>query len=816
MMMRRGMLLQGALRAASVWDCKLFSSSVVRQGCPAVEELPESVHVEESHEASAGPSDSNLQRSGIRNVVKKVKQYGRGGRPSVETNSKIELIQDPRMMKLFNLVKEGNFEELKAAHERLLKEGANSGEKGLDVYLYSRLMTQCVRQVGNETALPIFELMVQSGVTLNVVPYTIVIRALMDLADDEKFHHSGQQGLKEVAKSEALASKGLELLHEMRSRGIRPNELTYKPIMSWLPPRGRDAQFQELKEFMAVDGVPFTGVFKFYEIRLALKVGDLKKAERLYIQAKKENDNIASSLDAHFLSTFSQADRVDDLIDLLPKVLPVMNSDKGTASAFQCLGKHRRHEAALSFLTLLKKSGGSVEQLNRAFVGYILGSAKSNKLDETLKARSDVEEQCRIEAPPEVYNILIDACCKHGHVSRGLDLLDEMQQKGKKLSPYAFNPFICDFARWGMHEEAFEMKAAMGRLGVQPSVVTYSTLINCCVKLGDMERAYSLLAEMKTNGIEPNAHCYNPLIMGFGSQERLDRALEVLKEMLAAGVQPDSYTYSMLIFACSMVRNEDKAVELFEGMLQRGVQPNAAIYSAMASVFARCGNLERSIEMVKEIERRGEEVGTEAKSAVLAGLALAGRLEEARALYGALRREGAFPEAYSVGILLVAVGKAGDLDGMFGIFEDCRKENLWTKLTYQQRAEFLNVRCINVVLGCVRHNQLGRALQFLRKVKDENIADVAVLFDKIFLHISNGGRDENEMCWLDVDDGFTVVAAMRELGLKPSRMALEALLDGCASMNDAEQAQRVVSEMEKEGLALNVFTQIRFSIVLEL
>lgn len=35
----------------------------------------------------------------------------------------------------------------------------------------------------------------------------------------------------------------------------------------------------------------------------------------------------------------------------------------------------------------------------------------------------------------------------------GLDLLDEMQQRGIKLSPYAFNPFICDFARWGMHEE---------------------------------------------------------------------------------------------------------------------------------------------------------------------------------------------------------------------------------------------------------------------------------------------------------------------------------------------------------------------------
>lgn len=38
-------------------------------------------------------------------------------------------------------------------------------------------------------------------------------------------------------------------------------------------------------------------------------------------------------------------------------------------------------------------------------------------------------------------------------VSRGLDLLDEIQQRGLELSPFAFNPFIRDFAGWNMHEE---------------------------------------------------------------------------------------------------------------------------------------------------------------------------------------------------------------------------------------------------------------------------------------------------------------------------------------------------------------------------
>lgn len=51
---------------------------------------------------------------------------------------------------------------------------------------------------------------------------------------------------------------------------------------------------------MVEDGVVFDGVFKFYEICLVLKVGDLKKVERFYIVVKKENVKIVFFLDGEF------------------------------------------------------------------------------------------------------------------------------------------------------------------------------------------------------------------------------------------------------------------------------------------------------------------------------------------------------------------------------------------------------------------------------------------------------------------------------------------------------------------------------------
>jgi len=209
------------------------------------------------------------------------------------------------MGRLFNLVREKKFEEMLAYLDQLGRSQDSLIQQELDVYLYARLMTVCTRDLGPECALPIFELMLQQGeVVPNVVHYTIVIRSLMDLAAHEGNGSTipGHKGLSEQTSHKSWSSKAIELLKEMRVKGIVPNELTYKPIMAWLPSKGRVVEFEELKKLMEVDEVPFVGVFKYYEIRLALRVADFDKAKTLFIAAKRENKNIASSLNCEHYS----------------------------------------------------------------------------------------------------------------------------------------------------------------------------------------------------------------------------------------------------------------------------------------------------------------------------------------------------------------------------------------------------------------------------------------------------------------------------------------------------------------------------------
>ncbi len=69
------------------------------------------------------------------------------------------------------------------------------------------------------------------------------------------------------------------------------------------------------------------------------------------------------------------------------------------------------------------------------------------------------------------------------------------------------------------------------------------------------------------------------------------------------------------------------------------------------------------------------------------------------------------------------------------------------------------------------------------------------------------------MCWLDVEDGFIVVLVMCELDLCPSKISLEVILHGCDTMNDPEQAQKMVQEIEQEGLCFNIFSMIRYQLM---
>lgn len=90
--------------------------------------------------------------------------------------------------RLFNLVRQNKFEEMLLVHDELAEKEKEELHKSMDVVMYSRLMTR-VRELGPQYVLPVFQRMLSVGVLPNVVPYTILVQAFMEIVARVRFLH---------------------------------------------------------------------------------------------------------------------------------------------------------------------------------------------------------------------------------------------------------------------------------------------------------------------------------------------------------------------------------------------------------------------------------------------------------------------------------------------------------------------------------------------------------------------------------------------------------------------------------------------------
>lgn len=76
-------------------------------------------------------------------------------------------------------------------------------------------------------------------------------------------------------------------------------------------------------------------------------------------------------------------------------------------------------------------------------------------------------------------------------------------------------------------ERAFEVYETMQERGIEPTAVTYNSLINACIQARDVEQAFEVYETMQERGIEPDAVTYTSLINACIQARGVKQAFEV-------------------------------------------------------------------------------------------------------------------------------------------------------------------------------------------------------------------------------------------------------------------------------------------------
>ena len=174
----------------------------------------------------------------------------------------------------------------------------------------------------------------------------------------------------------------------------------------------------------------------------------------------------------------------------------------------------------------------------------------------------------------------------------------------------------------------------MANNGLEPNIVTYSTIIKGYCLENRLDKAMELLQEMKQSGrYRPDEITYNTLIHGYARFGHYEQGMALLAEMQELGVKPSNYTLSVVAKLATRSRRPERAFELCEELAKRyGLRLNVQVYNNLVHACTVNQDMQRGLKLLEQMQRDGIRPDTRTFTLLVRGSLASGEVKETAAL----------------------------------------------------------------------------------------------------------------------------------------------------------------------------------------
>ena len=306
------------------------------------------------------------------------------------------------------------------------------------------------------------------------------------------------------------------------------------------------------------------------------------------------------------------------------KLIPEMKKDSiepdlaiasAVISAFGVLGSE---DNARAMLRAIESSGRGTDA--KLYVDYITAMCRCGNYEEATEVFSRVPRttftctavmkayaetmdwqlaetlfvEMRRDGPPpndRTHTAILHAYEKSLQWERAVRLLNELtaERRAKEIHHNIVLSVLGKCTQWERAEVLFRDMREL--YGIQPSRVTYSTLISAYGRSGKTELAREVFRQMLARRIPPDDYTFVGLMLGPALDGNFRECARIATEMKEEyGVEHTVHTYNALIQAADIAGNYDKAVEVYDELLRRGVEPNNTTRELVVAVGKRGAN----------------------------------------------------------------------------------------------------------------------------------------------------------------------------------------------------------------------------------
>jgi len=423
---------------------------------------------------------------------------------------------------------------------------------------------------------------------------------------------------------------------------------------------------------------------------------------------------------------------------------------------------------------------------------------------------------------PDVLNYMsmIRSAGRASDVAKALHLLDEYEKSTSTVDPAAYNCALEACVSAGDRSSAKSLLSRMEEGGFV-DVVSYNTYMKLLHANGTPNEVRELLMAMRSRGIEPSIVTYNSLIKEAATHD-LEEAWRYVDDMERSSVKPDAFTCSILMAAIKRAPSTQAVDRIMDLMERRSISPDEVLLNCMLDVCVRLGEPGRLRKVLKcRTERTMPSL--HACATLIRAHGHAQQLDQSWALWRRLFTENSQPNEEGFVCMVQACLASEDLASAVEVFREMHGRlnefpragiafSLTVKTAIQLKQVHLAVSLyedINelVSVGAVTYNSLIDALirdgeleRGMGLYKDMILRDVApdlITYSILIKGYASSGNLEKALCLL---------RQMQSRGIAPDAILFNSILHGCAQNGHRALTEQVLEDMKRAKIPPSNFT----------
>ncbi|CAA7018375.1 unnamed protein product [Microthlaspi erraticum] len=389
------------------------------------------------------------------------------------------------------------------------------------------------------------------------------------------------------------------------------------------------------------------------------------------------------------------------------------------------------------------------------------------------------------------YNVAFDALSKLGRVEEGIELLQEMMDKGVVPDLINYTTLIDGYLIRGEFVDALDLVDEMRRNGVSPDVITYNVLAGGFARNGHVKEAFDIYGIMKKEGLEPNALTHSVIIEGLCSALKIEEAENFFKSLESKC--PENYASLVKGYCDSGLSKKG-----FRLLIELNFPLRKSVYFKLFTSLCSEGCLDKALVVLKRMLAYGVEPGGSMYGKMIGKLCALDepRLREAQLVFDTMVRRGLVPDLFTYTIMIHTYCRGNELQKADDLFEDMKKRGIkpdvvtYTVLLDSHLKSDPEHRETGSVIGEVQKRKASEVFRELQAADIElDVVCYTVLIDR--------------QCKIpNLEIATKLLDRMIDSGLKPDMVTYSALISGYCRKGYVNKAETLAKELSREDISL--------------